>query len=177
MPVGAEELLFADCRPTGGRWDAWPALVCSNDHRPANSMLVTVLCRRFRSKSANGARFYEGINNARRPSKLSAVTRPCVTSSPSACSTREGNRRVCRTISLKNKAPAWVSVLNTKSVSGESATCNTGLRGHEGGGCERWCGTGATDPRTLTRRRGRRKGALEKRARRCEGQSRGRGGG
>ena len=82
----------------------------SNDHRPANSMLVTVLCRRFRSMSPNGARFSWGKSSARNPSKLSAVTQPCAASSPSACSTRDGNKPVRRTISAKKSAPVFASV-------------------------------------------------------------------
>ena len=100
--------------------DAGESSTRSNDHLPANSILVTVRCRRFRSRSAKGARFSAGISNARSPSKLSAVTQPCAASSPSACSTREGSSPVCRTISLKNNAPARDKVCRTCSVSGRN---------------------------------------------------------
>src|SRR5437879_3003082 len=84
-------------------------------------MLVTVLCRRFRSRSAKGARFSEGTSNARSPSKLSAVTQPRAASSPSACSTRDGSNPVWRTTSLKNNAPACDRVFRICSVSGANS--------------------------------------------------------
>src|SRR5437016_4179158 len=90
----------------------------SNDQRPAYSMLVTDLCRRLRSRSANGTRFSCGTSKARIPSKLSDVTQPCPASSPSACSTREGSKPVRLTRSPKNNAPPSANVWSTLFVSG-----------------------------------------------------------
>ena len=105
--TGEEALLFSSSR--------------SNDHRPANSTLVTALCRRFRSASAKGTRFSCGVSKARNPSKLSEVTHPCAANSPKACSTREGNKPVRFTSSPKNSAPSLAKVFKTREVSGENS--------------------------------------------------------
>src|ERR1700722_14625227 len=105
---------------TGG--EEWNFL--NNVHRPANSTLVTVLWRRLRSVSAKGARFSDGINNARSPSKLSDVAQPAGASSPSAAAAREGISLAARTISAKNIAPDWESACKTKTVSGVKSVGN-----------------------------------------------------
>jgi hypothetical protein len=48
----------------------------SKDQRPANSTLLTLLCRGLRSVCEKGIRFSCGKSKARSPSKLSDVTQP-----------------------------------------------------------------------------------------------------
>ena len=85
-----------------------------------------VRCTRFSfCKSANGARFSDGISNARKPSKLSAVAQPRAASSPSAWATRDGRSFVARTSSAKNIAPDCDRVCKTNSVSGVNSAGNS----------------------------------------------------
>src|SRR5947208_15582921 len=98
------------------------ASVLSNDQRPANSILARfVLRRRFPSFRPKVGRLFDGTSRARKPSKLSDVTKPSAASSESASSTCDGNKPVRRTNSVKNSAPAAASASRTVCPDDESS--------------------------------------------------------
>src|SRR5438045_1254619 len=81
-------------------------LLGNNDQRPANSILARfVRRRRFAVFRLKVGRLFEGTRSARKPSKLSEVTRPSAASCDRASSIWEGNRPLRLTNSLKKNAP------------------------------------------------------------------------
>src|SRR5215470_18682082 len=86
--------------------DGETTLLLNNDQRPANSMLARfVLRRRFPMFRPNVGRLFDGTSRARKPSKLSEVTRPSAASWDKASSTWDGSRPLHRTNSVKKSAP------------------------------------------------------------------------
>src|SRR5205807_4751078 len=93
-----------------------------SDQHPANSILARfVLRRRFPSLRPNVGRLFDGTSSARKPSKLSDVTKPSAASSESASSTCDANKFVLVTKSPKNSAPPLVSASRTDCAFADSS--------------------------------------------------------
>ncbi len=116
-------------------------VVRANAQRPASSMPLS-WCRR-RRRWRPPSRFAAGSSRARKPAKLSALTRPAATSSPSASSSSVRSNRVASSSSSKNSAPRSRSASATACARDDSRIS---------------CGSSPaeTDVQTAMSRRGRR---------------------
>src|SRR5262245_60803127 len=92
------------------------------DQRPAKATLAVALPLRLLTLwLEKDNRFSNGVSNARRPSKLSAVTHPWAANSARASAAREGSKLRSFKSSLKNSAPRRWKSSSTCDVSGESS--------------------------------------------------------
>src|SRR5437016_7626405 len=114
--------------------------VLKRDQRPANSILARFVFRRcFPLFRPNVGRLFDGTSSARKPSKLSDVTKPKPASSESASSTCDGNKPVLRTNSGKNKAPPTSSASRVLWPITESSTVDlAGARQSQSSRFSRW---------------------------------------